>query len=50
MELDVNTTIGLLIEYGPKASDESLDEAGIGIPFPQQDVHLDEAVIKALSN
>ncbi len=28
----------------------SLDEAGIGIPFPQQDVHLDEAVIKALSN
>ncbi len=28
----------------------ALDEAGIGIPFPQQDVHLDEAVIKALSN
>jgi small conductance mechanosensitive channel len=28
----------------------SLDEAGIGIPFPQQDVHLDESVIKALSN
>ncbi len=28
----------------------SLDEAGIGIPFPQQDVHLDDAVIKALSN
>ncbi|MBW1876404.1 MAG: hypothetical protein JRI98_13795 [Deltaproteobacteria bacterium] len=28
----------------------SLDEAGIGIPFPQQDVHLDESLIKALSN
>ena len=28
----------------------SLDEAGIGIPFPQQDVHLDDALIKALSN
>ena len=27
----------------------TLDEAGIGIPFPQQDVHLDEEVIKALS-
>jgi hypothetical protein len=28
----------------------TLDEAGIGIPFPQQDVHLDESLIKALSN
>jgi small conductance mechanosensitive channel len=33
-----------------RASKASLDEAGIGIPFPQQDVHLDDAVIKALSN
>jgi small conductance mechanosensitive channel len=33
-----------------RACKASLDEAGIGIPFPQQDVHLDEAVIKALSN
>ena len=33
-----------------RAAKLSLDEAGIGIPFPQQDVHLDEAVIKALSN
>ena len=28
----------------------SLDEAGIGIPFPQRDVHLDETVITALSH
>jgi small-conductance mechanosensitive channel len=33
-----------------RAAKVALDEAGIGIPFPQQDVHLDEAVIKALSN
>jgi small conductance mechanosensitive channel len=33
-----------------QACKRSLDEAGIGIPFPQQDVHLDESVIKALSN
>jgi small conductance mechanosensitive channel len=33
-----------------RACKVALDEAGIGIPFPQQDVHLDEAVIKALSN
>ena len=33
-----------------RACKVSLDEAGIGIPFPQQDVHLDESVIKALSN
>jgi small conductance mechanosensitive channel len=33
-----------------RACKVSLDEAGIGIPFPQQDVHLDEAVVKALSN
>ena len=33
-----------------RACKVSLDEAGIGIPFPQQDVHLDETVIKALSN
>lgn len=26
----------------------ALDEAGIGIPFPQQDVHLDQAVVDAL--
>lgn len=26
----------------------ALDEAGIGIPFPQQDVHLDPAVVDAL--
>lgn len=33
-----------------QACKASLDQAGIGIPFPQQDVHLDESVIKALSN
>ncbi len=33
-----------------RACKVSLDEAGIGIPFPQQDVHLDASVIKALSN
>jgi small conductance mechanosensitive channel len=33
-----------------QASKAALDEAGIGIPFPQQDVHLDEAVIRALSS
>lgn len=33
-----------------RASKAALDAAGIGIPFPQQDVHLDEAVIKALSS
>lgn len=33
-----------------QATKAALDEAGIGIPFPQQDVHLDTAVIKALSN
>jgi len=33
-----------------QATKAGLDAAGIGIPFPQQDVHLDEAVIKALSN
>ena len=33
-----------------RACKVSLDEAGIGIPFPQQDVHLDQSVIKALSN
>ena len=33
-----------------QATKAALDEAGIGIPFPQQDVHLDEAVVKALSN
>jgi small conductance mechanosensitive channel len=26
----------------------ALDEAGIGIPFPQRDVHLDEVAVKAL--
>ncbi|MEM9731413.1 MAG: mechanosensitive ion channel domain-containing protein [Myxococcota bacterium] len=33
-----------------RATKLAMDEAGIGIPFPQQDVHLDEAVVKALSN
>ena len=33
-----------------QATKAALDQAGIGIPFPQQDVHLDETVIKALSN
>jgi small conductance mechanosensitive channel len=33
-----------------RACKVSLDEAGIGIPFPQQDVHLDASVIEALSN
>jgi len=33
-----------------RATKLALDEAGIGIPFPQQDVHLDDAVVKALSN
>ena len=27
---------------------EALDEAGIGIPFPQRDVHLDSALVDAL--
>ncbi|MDH3728620.1 MAG: mechanosensitive ion channel family protein [Myxococcales bacterium] len=33
-----------------RATKLALDEAGVGIPFPQQDVHLGEAVVKALSN
>lgn len=33
-----------------RATKVTLDEVGIGIPFPQQDVHLDEVVVKALSN
>ena len=33
-----------------QASKAALDAAGIGIPFPQHDVHLDDAVIKALSS
>jgi small conductance mechanosensitive channel len=32
-----------------QACKASLDAAGIGIPFPQQDVHLDDEVVKALS-
>jgi small conductance mechanosensitive channel len=32
-----------------RATKLALDEAGIGIPFPQQDVHLDDAVLQALS-
>ena len=32
-----------------RAAKVALDEAGIGIPFPQRDVHLDEAVIRAMS-
>ncbi len=31
-----------------QACKATLDEAGIGIPFPQQDVHLDDEVVKAL--
>jgi len=31
-----------------RAAKKSLDEAGISIPFPQQDVHLDPEVVKAL--
>ena len=31
-----------------QACKASLDAAGIGIPFPQQDVHLDDEVVKAL--
>lgn len=30
-------------------SKKALDEAGLGIPFPQMDVHLDEPVVKAMS-
>ena len=33
-----------------RAAKVALDEAGIGIPFPQRDVHLDEAVIQAISS
>lgn len=29
---------------------KALDDAGIGIPFPQTDVHLDDTVVKALAN
>ena len=32
-----------------QACKASLDAAGIGIPFPQQDVHLDDEVVKALA-
>jgi small conductance mechanosensitive channel len=32
-----------------QACKAALDEAGIGIPFPQRDVHLDPAVVEALS-
>jgi small conductance mechanosensitive channel len=32
-----------------QACKATLDQAGIGIPFPQQDVHFDDAVIEALS-
>jgi small-conductance mechanosensitive channel len=32
-----------------RATKLSLDEAGIGIPFPQQDVHLDDTIVQALS-
>jgi len=31
-----------------RAAKKALDEAGISIPFPQQDVHLDPEVVKAL--
>ncbi len=33
-----------------RATKLALDEAGVGIPFPQQDIHFDETVVKALQN
>jgi small conductance mechanosensitive channel len=35
-------------EAGVRAAKIALDQAGIGIPFPQMDVHLDTPVVKAL--
>ncbi len=35
-------------QAGTQAVKASLDEKGIGIPFPQMDVHLDEEAVKAL--
>lgn len=35
-------------QAGIRAAKMALDKAGISIPFPQQDVHLDENVVKAL--
>ena len=35
-------------EAGVRAAKYALDQAGIGIPFPQMDVHLDTPVVKAL--
>jgi small conductance mechanosensitive channel len=32
-----------------RATKRALDEAGIGIPFPQRDIHLDGEVVSALS-
>lgn len=32
-----------------RAAKQALDEAKIGIPFPQMDVHLDEPVVRALA-
>jgi len=35
-------------EAGVRAAKYALDQAGIGIPFPQMDVHLDAPVVKSL--
>ncbi len=35
-------------EAGVRAAKYALDQAGIGIPFPQMDVHLDAPVVKAI--
>ena len=35
-------------EAGVRAAKYALDAAGIGIPFPQMDVHLDAPVAKTL--
>lgn len=35
-------------QRGVRAVKKALDEAGLGIPFPQMDVHLDDPVVKAL--
>ncbi len=33
-----------------RATKQALDKVGIGIPFPQRDIHLDDAVIQAISS
>lgn len=32
-----------------RAAKRALDDAGLGIPFPQMDVHLDDDAVKALA-